>query len=85
MSRLLNAGLVDLFRARHPSDSGFSWWDYRGGAFHKKQGLRIDLLLATPAVARRVTDVVVDRDYRKKGDSGATPSDHAPVVATLND
>jgi exodeoxyribonuclease-3 len=85
MNRLFRAGLIDLFRARHPSDSGFSWWDYRGGAFHKKQGLRIDLLLATPAVARRVTEIVVDRDYRKKGDSGSTPSDHAPVVATLQD
>jgi exodeoxyribonuclease-3 len=47
--------------------------------------MRIDLLLATPALATRVTDVYVDRDFRKKGKpSGSIPSDHAPVVAVLS-
>ena len=45
--RLLDWGLVDLFRERFPDLQAFSWWDYRGGAFHRKQGLRIDFLLAT--------------------------------------
>jgi exodeoxyribonuclease-3 len=84
LTRLRDAGLVDLYRARYPDDPGFSWWDYRAGSFHKKEGMRLDLLLATPAVASRVKDVYVDRDYRKKGKtSGAVPSDHAPVVAVL--
>jgi len=83
--RLRDAGLVDLFRAAYPAEPGFSWWDYRAGCFHKNEGMRIDLLLATPALARRVKDVYVDRDYRKKGKtSGAVPSDHAPVVAVLD-
>lgn len=85
IGRLTGAGLVDLFRARYPDDPGFSWWDYRAGAFHKKEGMRIDLLLATPAVACRVRDVYVDREYRKKGKpSGSIPSDHAPVVAVID-
>lgn len=85
MNRLRDAGLVDLFRAHRPEEPGFSWWDYRAGAFHKKEGMRIDLLLATPAIASRMTDVYVDRDYRKKGKtSGSIPSDHAPVVAVLS-
>jgi exodeoxyribonuclease-3 len=84
LDRLRAAGLVDLYRAKYPEEPGFSWWDYRAGSFHKKEGMRIDLLLATPAVATRVTDVYVDRDFRKKGKpSGAIPSDHAPVVAVL--
>ena len=37
---LLNGGLVDLFRAVRPDDQRFSWWDYRGGAFHRGLGLR---------------------------------------------
>ena len=77
------AGLVDLFRAHHPELQAFSWWDYRGGAFHKKQGLRIDFLLATEPVRARVTAVQIDRDWRKKHD-GLTPSDHAPVWADLD-
>jgi exodeoxyribonuclease-3 len=79
---LLGAGFVDLFRERHPEEQAFSWWDYRGGAFHRGHGLRIDFLLATPPVAARVCEVTIDRDYRKKKD-GLTASDHAPVFADL--
>lgn len=85
LDRLRDAGLVDLYRTKYPEEAGYSWWDYRAGSFHKKQGMRIDLLLATPAVATRVTDVVVEREFRKKGKpSGSIPSDHAPVVAVLS-
>ncbi len=83
IARIRAAGFVDLFRAQHPETPGFSWWDHRGGSFHKNEGLRIDLLFGTPIVAARVKDVFVDRDYRKKGKTGAVPSDHAPVVAVL--
>jgi len=84
IDRLHQAGLTDTYRARYPTEPGFSWWDYRAGHFHKKQGMRIDLILASSALASRVTDVYVDREYRKKGKtSGAIPSDHAPVVAVL--
>lgn len=85
LDRIRAAGLVDLYRVRYPDEPGFSWWDYRAGSFHKKEGMRIDLLFATPAVADRVKDVYVERDYRKKGKaSGSIPSDHAPVVALLD-
>ena len=80
--RLLDLGLVDLFRYRNPDEERFSWWDYRGGAFHRGQGLRIDLVLGTPSVAERTEAVEIDRDYRKKQE-GLTASDHAPVIATL--
>ena len=80
--RLADAGWVDLFRARHPDVQAFSWWDYRGGAFHRRQGLRIDFLLATPPVAARVREVAIDRDWRKKRGE-LVPSDHAPVWADL--
>lgn len=81
--RLLDAGLEDAYRKLNPDTTAFSWWDYRAGAFHKKQGLRIDFLLATPSVAQRVEAVTLDRDWRKKHE-GLTPSDHAPVFADLS-
>lgn len=85
IERVKGAGMIDLFRSRYPDEPGFSWWDYRAGSFHKKEGMRIDLLFATPALAGRVKDVYVERDYRKKGKpSGSIPSDHAPVVAVLD-
>ena len=84
VARLATAGLTDLFRAKHPDVPGFSFWDYRAGCFHKNQGMRIDLVFGNELVARRLADVSVDRDFRKKSKaSGAVPSDHAPVLATL--
>jgi exodeoxyribonuclease-3 len=80
--RLLALGFVDVFRRAHPALQAFSWWDYRGGAFHRRQGLRIDFLLASEAAAARVCSVEIDREWRKKQD-GLTPSDHAPVVVEL--
>jgi len=83
-ARLIDLGLVDLFRARHPESKTFSWWDYRGGAFHKGEGLRIDFVLGTQAAAARVKEVEIDRDFRKKKE-GFLPSDHAPVIVDLAD
>jgi exodeoxyribonuclease-3 len=71
--------LQDLFRARHPEPGRFSWWDYRAGAFHKNQGLRIDHILVTDELGARCTAVDIDREARK----GKQPSDHAPVWATF--
>lgn len=83
LARLTELGLVDLFRLQHPDEQVFSWWDYRAGCFHKKQGLRIDLLYGTPSVARRVEQASIDRDFRKKRE-GRIPSDHAPVIVELS-
>jgi exodeoxyribonuclease-3 len=80
--RLRDAGWIDVFRSAHPDTQAFSWWDYRAGAFHRRQGLRIDFLLATAPVAARVGAVEIDRDWRKKRGE-LTPSDHAPVWADL--
>ena len=76
---MCNFGLTDTFRQFNDEDKVFSWWDYRGGAFHKGHGMRIDLLLATPSVAARAKGSVIDRNARKERDSGK-PSDHVPVI-----
>lgn len=83
LSALVDLGLHDLYRKVHPEDQTFSWWDYRGGAFHRGQGLRIDFVLGSLPVADRVQSAEVDRDYRKKKD-GLTASDHAPVIVDLD-
>lgn len=80
---LMASGLTDTFRYFHPEGGTYSWWDYRGGAFHKGEGMRIDLLLASEDVVARATDSTIDRQARKTAASGEKPSDHAPVVLTL--
>jgi exodeoxyribonuclease III len=70
-------GLVDVLAEKYPQGGVYSWWDYRQLAFPKGDGLRIDLILATPPLATKCTQAQVDREQRK----GKQPSDHAPVVA----
>lgn len=73
-------GLEDTFRRFHDESGLFSWWDYRGGDFHKGKGMRIDLVLASRSVAERSRWTVVDRNARK----GEQPSDHAPVLLSFD-
>jgi exodeoxyribonuclease-3 len=70
-------GLIDVMRALYPDPFIYTWWDYRAGSFHKHQGMRIDLVLATRPLAERLVWAVIDRNARK----GERPSDHAPVLA----
>lgn len=81
LGRITAWGLSDVFRARYADSGLYSWWDYRGGSFHKRQGLRIDLVLASAPLAARCTYSLIDRGARK----GETPSDHAPVIADFDD
>jgi exodeoxyribonuclease-3 len=77
---LLCAGeLVDAYRALHPDEVHYTWWDYRQGHFHRGMGLRIDLVLVSRALAGGLEHVGIERNYRK----GSKPSDHAPLVARL--
>jgi exodeoxyribonuclease-3 len=80
LQALLGTGLMDVFRRFEQPVSSFSWWDYRMGAFRRNHGLRIDLILAQPALALRCTACVIDREPRTL----ERPSDHAPVIATFD-
>src|SRR5688500_14537338 len=82
LARLREWGLLDMYRLQRPEKGRFSWWDYRAGMFHRNEGMRIDLLYATRAVAQRVVWAEIDREARK---GPPTPSDHAPVVVDLDE
>ena len=75
--RLLGLGLCDTFRLHHEEGGAFTWWDYRGAAFRRNLGLRIDHVLASPALCEVCGDCRIDREPR----SWERPSDHTPVVA----
>jgi len=74
-------GLVDVFRELYADDRLFSWWDYRAGDFHEGRGMRIDLMLASHSMAKRVHWGLIDRNARK----GTQPSDHAPLIIDFED
>ncbi|GAA0300246.1 exodeoxyribonuclease III [Kineococcus aurantiacus] len=59
-------------------DGPYAWWSWRGQAFDRDTGWRIDYQLVTPGLAERLQTVRTDRaaSYAERF------SDHAPVVAT---
>jgi exodeoxyribonuclease-3 len=77
---LLDLGLVDAFRLFEQAPKSWSWWDYRNLAFRKNQGLRIDHILVSEGLRGLVSACEIDKAPRKN----ERPSDHAPVVVTLD-
>lgn len=80
LRRLLDLGLTDAFRLFDQPEKSFSWWDYRAAAFRRGMGLRIDLILASHALAGACTGAGIDVAPRRL----ERPSDHAPVWATFD-
>lgn len=80
LRRIVALGFVDVFRRFEQPERTFSWWDYRMMAFRRNHGLRIDLVLASTALAEKCVACRIDREPRK----WERPSDHAPVVATFD-
>ncbi len=77
LGELLKLGLHDVFRQFDQAEKSFSWWDYRAAGFRRNAGLRIDLILASPAMAEACQASYIDKEPR----TWERPSDHAPVIA----
>ncbi|MGH3623970.1 MAG: exodeoxyribonuclease III, partial [Sciscionella sp.] len=70
-------GYADVVRGLHPDEAGpYSWWSYRGQAFDRDTGWRIDLVVGTQGIAASAVSAIVERaeSYDKRW------SDHAPVT-----
>ena len=78
---VVDTGFADVVRPFTPGPGTYTYWDYTQLRFPKRQGMRIDFALASPALADRVADASIDREERK----GKGASDHAPVIVTLAD
>ena len=80
LGSMLSAGpLTDAHVSLHGDEQQFTWWDYRGGSFHRGMGMRIDHILLTDDLTKRLESCEIARDYRK----GEKPSDHVPLIVTL--
>jgi len=77
LQQILDLGLSDTFRQFDQEEKTWSWWDYRMAAFRRNMGLRIDLVLASGALAKVCSAAYVDKEPRRQ----ERPSDHAPVIA----
>ena len=71
-------GFVDRMREIQPE--GYTYWDYKDLRFPRNQGMRIDFVLSTPALAERIISGSIEREERK----GEGPSDHVPVIVEVD-
>jgi exodeoxyribonuclease-3 len=80
LEKIKEWGFIDSFRLHTDEGGHYSWWDYRQGAFSRNDGLRIDHIWITRALAERSEKVWIDIEPR----SWDRPSDHTPVVARFS-
>ncbi len=77
LGELFKLGMSDVFRQFDQAEKNFSWWDYRAAGFRRNAGLRIDLILASAAMAEACQTSYIDKEPR----TWERPSDHTPVIA----
>jgi exodeoxyribonuclease III len=77
LGELMALGFSDTFRLFDQPEKTFSWWDYRGIAFRRNWGLRIDLMLASSPLSQMCHSCRIDKEPR----GWERPSDHVPVIA----
>ena len=78
---VLDGGYTDaqtMFERKR--EERFTWWDYRQASFQRNRGLRIDLMLLSEKAKEKAVDCAPD--YVPRG--WDRPSDHAPLVLTLD-
>ena len=78
-SRLVEQGWTDALRALHPGERIYTFSKYFRNAFARDAGLRVDHLLLSPPLAKRLTVAGVDREVRGREHA----SDHAPAWIEL--
>ena len=78
---LVAHGWNDALRALHPAERIYTFWPYWREAFERDAGLRIDHLLLSPRLAKRLVAAGVDRAPR----GWDKTSDHAPTWIELKD
>lgn len=77
LDKIKALGFSDVFRQFDQPEQLFSWWDYRAAGFRRNRGLRIDLILASTALAEHCKACEIDKTPR----GWERPSDHTPVWA----
>ncbi len=76
LSKFVELGFVDTFRARHSEADRYSWWSYRFKCREKNLGWRIDYNMATENLSKAIENAdILDQVFH---------SDHCPVLLELD-
>lgn len=73
-------GLTDAYERIDGKPGGYTFYAYTGLGWQRKNGIRIDHALLSPAAAERLRAFDIHRDERGK----EKPSDHVPITITLD-
>jgi exodeoxyribonuclease-3 len=80
LTRLFDAGLVDVDVARWGARARrFTWWNH-GIGYSRNLGMRLDMLATDPELAARLDTTWVDHTER----AADRPSDHAALIADFH-
>jgi exodeoxyribonuclease-3 len=80
-ARLVNVGWLDALRELNPDQPVYTFWHYLRDAWSRDAGMRLDHLLLSENVAKRLVTAGVDRDVRGLPNA----SDHAPAWIEIRD
>jgi len=76
LEQIIGRGLVDVHRELQPDNADlFTWWAPWRNLRARNIGWRLDLILASRAIAQRTVSCVVQREFGT--------SDHGPVIAVF--
>lgn len=78
-ARLLKQGWIDSIRKLYPDEKIFTYWDYFRNAFNRDAGIRMDHILLSPDLKKKLIAGGVDRHVR----GWEKTRDHAPVWVEL--
>ena len=76
LGEFFKAGLIDTFRALHPEDVKYSWWNMVTRARDRNIGWRLDYFFVSPDLKDRVLAADIHTEIMG--------SDHCPVSPTLD-
>jgi exodeoxyribonuclease-3 len=68
--------MIDTFRLMHPNTIKYSWWSNFAKSRERNLGWRIDTILVSSSLKRKVKDANIHTEYMG--------SDHAPVYLTIS-
>ncbi|MCW5935796.1 MAG: exodeoxyribonuclease III [Fimbriimonadaceae bacterium] len=81
LARAVEWGWTDCFRKHTQGPGHYTFWDYLiPRSLERNYGWRIDHIYATPPLAERCVECVVDKAPRAMD----RPSDHTPLIATFD-
>lgn len=73
---VIDAGFIDTFRTKHPTEVRYSWWDQKTGARARNVGWRIDYVFVSSSLKDSVKEATILDDF--------LGSDHAPVSLVVS-